>query len=187
MYNLKGQRFSRLLVIEETARSKLVWKKHYVLWRCLCDCGSYTTVISKHLVGGNTKSCGCLQKEAIRKTGHNNFIGAGKSSFNALFQRYKKDAKRKKRGFSLTKEQFIEITSENCFYCGVEPFQVHTTQCNTGGHVYNGIDRVDSSKGYAESNCVPCCKQCNWMKLDTSQADFLSQIEKIYKNIHKNN
>lgn len=40
-----------------------------ILWICECDCGNITTVKGKHLKNGNTKSCGCLQREAISKTG----------------------------------------------------------------------------------------------------------------------
>jgi 5-methylcytosine-specific restriction endonuclease McrA len=29
-----------------------------------------------------------------------------------------------------------------------------------------GIDRVDNSIGYTPDNCVPCCTQCNRIKLD---------------------
>ena len=31
-------------------------------------------------------------------------------------------------------------------------------------YVSNGVDRVDSSLGYIEENCVPCCKFCNYAK-----------------------
>lgn len=38
-----------------------------VCWKCLCDCGKYVTVRAGELRHGDTKSCGCLQKEiAIR-------------------------------------------------------------------------------------------------------------------------
>lgn len=52
----KGQRFGRLLVVEEAGRNAL--KK--VMWRCLCDCGKETVVPSGGLVTGNTTSCGCV-------------------------------------------------------------------------------------------------------------------------------
>ena len=42
-----------------------------------------------------------------------------------------------------------------------------------------GIDRKDSSLGYTEKNCVPCCKKCNWMKRDLSITDWLGQMKKI--------
>ena len=51
-----GQRFGKLVVIEQAGRNNL--KK--VLWRCKCDCGKKTIVVSGALVTGNTSSCGCV-------------------------------------------------------------------------------------------------------------------------------
>ena len=47
----------------------------------------------------------------------------------------------------------------------------------------NGIDRIDSSKGYSVDNCVPCCAKCNYAKHDLSIDDFKNHIEKIYKHL----
>lgn len=45
-----------------------------------------------------------------------------------------------------------------------------------------GIDRIDSNKNYTINNCVPCCGQCNIMKLDYSQKDFLNKCLSIIQN-----
>ena len=66
-----GQIFGRLTVIEQAGRDKL--KK--VLWRCKCECGQETVVVSGSLVTGNTTSCGCVAPNF--KHG-----GYGKSSYN---------------------------------------------------------------------------------------------------------
>ena len=50
-----GQVFEKLTVVEQAGRDKL--KK--VLWRCKCECGNETVVVSGSLVTGNTTSCGC--------------------------------------------------------------------------------------------------------------------------------
>jgi hypothetical protein len=68
-----GQRFGRLVILEEAGRNNL--KK--VMWRCLCDCGKKTTVPSGGLVTGNTTSCGCFLQEKITKHG-----GWKKASYN---------------------------------------------------------------------------------------------------------
>ena len=33
------------------------------MWKCRCKCGNEITVLGKHLRSGNTKSCGCYQRE----------------------------------------------------------------------------------------------------------------------------
>jgi hypothetical protein len=51
-----GSKFGKLTVIERAGRNSL--KK--VLWKCACDCGNETVVVSGSLVTGNTTSCGCI-------------------------------------------------------------------------------------------------------------------------------
>lgn len=53
---------SKLTVIQE-AKSK----EGRAYWLCKCDCGNTTIVSGKNLRNGNTKSCGCLQKDVARK------------------------------------------------------------------------------------------------------------------------
>lgn len=57
--NLTGQRFGRLKVIELVG----INKRRYAIWKCLCDCGTYTTTDGGKLREGNTNSCGCLRRE----------------------------------------------------------------------------------------------------------------------------
>lgn len=64
--NLEGQRFSRLVAVEDVGRNK----HKQVLWRCKCDCGNETVVVATLLRQGHTRSCGCLQREkASNNTG----------------------------------------------------------------------------------------------------------------------
>lgn len=57
--DLKGQRFGRLVVLYGTGERK----SGRVVWHCRCDCGNEVDVIRRNLTGGNTKSCGCFQRE----------------------------------------------------------------------------------------------------------------------------
>jgi len=54
--DISGQRFGKLVAVERTGE-----KRHGCnLWRCKCDCGRETTVVTSALISGNTRSCGCL-------------------------------------------------------------------------------------------------------------------------------
>lgn len=57
--NLKGQKFGRLIVLEECGRNS----NQAVIWKCQCECGNIVSVRGSDLSNGHTKSCGCLQKE----------------------------------------------------------------------------------------------------------------------------
>ena len=60
--DLAGKRFGKLTVLEEYGRDK----SGQILWRCLCDCGQYTTVLRGNLRSGITKSCGCFAREQAK-------------------------------------------------------------------------------------------------------------------------
>lgn len=65
---LLGERFGRLTVIEGPG-----FNNHgKTVWRCLCDCGNLTITVGSRLNNGATRSCGCLQREAVQKTGKKN-------------------------------------------------------------------------------------------------------------------
>ena len=38
------------------------------MWRCQCDCGKIVETSANSLLSGNTRSCGCLRIEAIKRT-----------------------------------------------------------------------------------------------------------------------
>ena len=60
MINLTGKKFGRLTVVD-------IAQHHHsgIKWNCICDCGKKCIVFSYNLISGQTKSCGCYQKEKI--------------------------------------------------------------------------------------------------------------------------
>lgn len=55
--NLIGQKFNRLKVLERIGNK----------WKCECDCGKITFVITNKLKSGHTKSCGCYKIDKIKE------------------------------------------------------------------------------------------------------------------------
>lgn len=101
----------------------------------------------------------------------------GKTSntkLNANIMSYTKNGssslKRQTMDYLLTKEKIREFLLSSCNYCGIE-------KCN-------GIDRVDSNKGYVEDNCVGCCKRCNFMKYTMGQKQFLDWAIRVESNLN---
>jgi len=110
----------------------------------------------------------------------------GTLGFNQLYGKYKSLSKLR---FDLTKEQFKCLVQMDCFYCGKPPGHTiikfkpnySTEAIENTRFTYNGVDRVDSNKGYTFENCIPCCGRCNQAKMDLSQSDFFSMIKSIYE------
>lgn len=62
--DITGQKFGRLTAIERLNKKR----GSSFMWRCRCDCGNEVEVSANSMLSGNTKSCGCLRVESIRKT-----------------------------------------------------------------------------------------------------------------------
>lgn len=172
--DISGQRFSRLVPMYVDGRNSVGRNT----WRCLCDCGRETFATTNQLKTGRKISCGCAK----------NILPKGEGSFNWLYGHYKRQAQVHKREFSISKELFRTLTSSNCIYCGRVPQSLMAYKGMNGEYRYNGLDRVDSSKGYIETNVVSCCDICNRAKNDQTTEEFYWWILRVYnKFILKSN
>lgn len=169
-----GHKFGRLTVIER-AGSNIRRAK---TWLCECECGNQIVIAGDSLRRGNTKSCGCLWRERVS-------LPEGEAAFNWVFSQIKHNAKRRGYAWQLTKEQVRALTKQVCFYCGTEPRQGIRRQSTNGIYLYNGLDRVDNSRGYTISNVVPCCGTCNRAKKALATEQFKIWVCNIYENFAK--
>lgn len=89
---------------------------------------------------------------------------ASLDAYDIRIEKYKERAAAKKINYDLTKDQFIDIVTASCTYCG-----------ESGG----SVDRIDSKLGYFSSNCQPVCVSCNMMKYTFTESFFLDKVRKI--------
>jgi hypothetical protein len=144
------------------------------MWKVVCDCGNEKILSATTFTHGTTISCGCRKKEGLRK------LPFGQASLNHKFNMYRHDAKARNLTFELTKDEFADLTGRNCNYCGVEGYsKTKARPTSNGAYLSNGIDRVDSTKGYVIWNCVPCCPICNKMKLNLPYQQFIDHVKRI--------
>jgi len=171
-----GKRYGRLVVLEKGEKDK---KSRDTFWKCKCDCGNYLVVAGRSLNSGNTKSCGCYHKDKIR-------LPKGEAVFRILLREYKRGAIDRNLSWEINEELFRQLTKGNCCYCGAAPAQTLSPSNQkrpfNGDYVHNGIDRMDSSKGYTEDNCVSCCSACNFLKGSRNKDEFIIWINQVYKH-----
>ena len=145
-------------------------------WNCVCRCGVSKPLSKGRICRGDTKSCGCAKAEFINAAAKKKNPDA---SLLNLMSIYKLTcAKRRGLAWELTKFQASLLFQSNCHYCGDAPTRVHVS--GAGSPIkFNGIDRVDSAKGYEFDNCVPCCTTCNVMKMAMSKSAFFKKCAQI--------
>lgn len=171
---LEGQRFRRLIVQKRIGTNKI----GSVVWECLCDCGKTKNVPTNELRANRVGSCGCL-------------LTVPEPAFSGLFSAYKGQAKSRGITWELTEEQFKYLVQSPCHYTGRPPSNVYTSASSRGRnkrglpfvekdtYIYNGIDRLDSNKGYTVENCVPSCKDANLAKQSLSHDEFISLCKEV--------
>jgi len=140
-----------------------------------CRCGTERT--AAHLANVKTqKNCSrCQRRGVFRKP-------SGEASFNNLYNTYVQNARLRHLSFDLSKEEFKQLTIQNCFYCGASPSHSTSYKKNNGQYIYNGVDRKDNSKGYTIENSVPACTFCNLTKKNTDFENFINWIRRVYEN-----
>ena len=183
-----GNKYGRLTVISHAGKDHR--NKH--LWLCLCDCGNEKVIVSDNLSSGKSNSCGCLKAEFLARKG--NQYGLYEDREKALLKVQYSHLKRRNvnKGFAETMgfNVFSRLSKSPCNYCGLEyskeiedRLSESKKQKRLSDYVLkcNGIDRIDSSKGYTVENSVACCKYCNTAKNTMSVDEFLKWIGRVYE------
>lgn len=181
--DLTGQKYHRLTVLDAAppvnGRSA---------WRCQCDCGIIKVVKTDDLRSGDTKSCGCWNREQNSRRAVNMYSKCIKyTPIEASARRVWRN-----RYSEMPFEDFYTISQNNCYYCEEAPSNVQNGATknssqdmkNNGYYKYNGLDRLDNSKPHSKENCVACCKYCNYAKRERSLEDFKEWIIKVYQHLN---
>lgn len=183
-----SDKYGRLTVVSHAGKDHR--NKH--LWLCLCECGNEKIVVSDNLSSGKSNSCGCLKDEVLARKG--NQYGIYKDREVALLKVQYSHLKRrnKAKGFDdvISFNTFRTLSKSPCKYCGLEYSKEIEDRLNESkkqkrlsDHILkcNGIDRIDSLKGYTDENSVACCKHCNTAKNTMSKSEFYGWVKRVYE------
>lgn len=146
-YDLTGQRFGRLTVIECMGSAH----DHHKIWKCKCDCGNFTTVPSNALKLGRTQSCGCLALE------HTVNMGKNSATHHLRHTRlYNIWANMKQRCCNTDHPRFKDYGARGIRVCDewLDSFENFYKWAISNGYDKKlTIDRIDNDGIYEPSNC----------------------------------
>lgn len=172
-----GERYGTLLVIQPAGDNYMrpstipgQLKRGERRWICKCDCGNEVTLTTGSL--NRTKNYSYCLHGTRRKQRK-----PGAARIRALGE-YQRSAARRGYAWDLADEEFFQLVSLDCFYCGGLP----STVKRTGPYedfIYNGLDRMDNTLGYTVENVVTCCTICNLAKRDMPFDEFVAYLDRI--------
>lgn len=145
--DISGERFGRLTAVEHVGTNS----SGGALWLCRCDCGSETIVAGKSLRSGNTKSCGCLNRDASTERIVKLNTTHGKSS-TRLFKRW---CSMLTRCYNQKATNYKDYGGRGIKVCDEwHNFPTFEEWALSNGYAPNkSIDRIDLNKGYEPGNC----------------------------------
>lgn len=147
--DLTGKKFGRLTVLgidEEKTKEK---GKAY--WFCKCDCGNVVTVKGQSLTIGDTKSCGCYNREVAKQKCINR--STHKKSHSRLYCIY---YNMKNRCANPNHPRYKNYGARGITICEEwsKDFMTFYNWAMANGYKDNlSIDRIDNNSGYSPDNC----------------------------------
>lgn len=94
------------------------------------------------------------------------------------FEAYQTGAKKRKKLWSLTFQDFLGLCEQPCHYCGAAPLSGGSNRWP-----HNGIDRKNNTVGYQLENCLPCCSFCNRGKGQRDYVTFQKYLAQVRSGI----
>lgn len=149
-----GERFGKATVVS----IRVNWHGHTVAG-CLCNCGITFGASGARLRAGKVTQCPACSRPVLE---------TGERKLRQRESAYRCRAIQRGYEWCLDRATFRKLLSSVCHYCGTAPA--------------GGIDRKNNSLGYTQSNSVACCADCNYAKLNKTEAEFFAWLLRLARH-----
>lgn len=147
--NLIGKKFERLLVLKRASNGPSGQSR----WLCICDCGRNRIVYGISLNSGNTKSCGCFQRQAAHTSSFKHGFW-GTPEYGVWKNMVQRCENEKDPNFDSYGGRGIKVCArwKGSFKEFLVDMGCRPKRKDGNGSVLT-IERVNNNKGYSPSNC----------------------------------
>ena len=154
--NITGMRFGRLTAIEYVGDREYKCGKKLSMWKCLCSCGKETVVSLSALRTGNTKSCGCRNKEWKKAFSESHITHGDADSrlYHVWEQMRRRCYKKYDRSYKFYGEKGVSVCDE--WKNDYSSFMKWSMKNGYNPYAKRGectLDRINPFGNYEPSNC----------------------------------
>lgn len=153
-----GKKFNRLTVIKRNDRDKNGKYK----FTCLCECGKYTSVMLSKVISGDTKSCGCWNKEVAGNRNRTHGQWKNPDYIRALARKRHEFEKLHDYMWDYRMEILIHEMFPRCVVCGMTDLD-HLERYSRHLNVDHVLP-LFKNNGLRPGNATVLCTKCNLFK-----------------------
>lgn len=165
--DLTDKTFTRLTFIEQVEPGKGGRKR--ALWEC--SCGDSIVASVYDVKSGNTKSCGCLQRETIGALNKTHGLSNGNSHEYTLLMQAKTRAKRQGVPFEIEVSDII--IPSHCPILGIPLYRGTEVSCSNSPTV----DKRVPERGYTKENILVISMKANRIKNNSTPEELRKVAE----------
>lgn len=164
--DLTGMKFGKLTAVERDFSKMETSNKKGTYWRCRCDCGKYTSVLSSNLIRNRQVSCGCYLNEMLifvrSKRKSNESIGdITRTHGESKTRLYAVWCAMKSRTTNPNNKSYPNYGGRGIVMCEewFNDYTIFRDWAYTNGYDENAeygkytIDRINNDDGYYPENC----------------------------------
>lgn len=154
--NLTGQKFGRLTLLRFAYMKKRGKdKRNNSYWLCKCDCGEIKIVRISSLKVGNTKSCGCLNREKLTERNFKHGMSHNDRFYNIWRGVKSRCSNLNDTGYYLYGKRGITICNNWLKFTNFknDMYESYKEHVKENGEGETTIDRINNDGNYELSNC----------------------------------
>lgn len=184
LIDLTDKTYGRLTVIGRKfpATKDKTWRRKHTYWKCRCSCGNILIVDGDRLRKGETKSCGCLQKELLSKRSGTHSMR--KTRFYAIWCDIKQRCDNEScRAFSFYGGRGITYCDSWKFFENFKEdvYESYLKHCKEFGEKDTTLDRINVNGNYEKSNCKWATRK---EQANNRRSNFLVNVGGVNMNLN---
>lgn len=158
MKDLSDTVFGRLTAISHERKRDSVGVS-VIYWVCRCECGNQVSVRAKYLNNGDTRSCGCLQRETVAAMNKSHGLFSGRSEWPKGYAIW---SQMKDRCCNPRNKRYKDYGGRGIKVCDrwLDRFDIFISDMGEPPQGFS-IERVKNDEGYSPDNCkwIPLADQ----------------------------